>query len=71
MNIIAQDKWDTMTWLLCQGETQREVARRVGVNRETVMLTARALGERRTISDAMRRHHERRRSLAAKDRPND
>lgn len=67
MNIIAQSKWDEMTWLLCQGETQREIARRVGVNRDTVMLAARALGERRTRSEGMRRYHERRRAMEARN----
>jgi hypothetical protein len=61
MNIISQDKWDAMMWLLGQGETQREIAHLVGVNRETVMLAARASGDNRTRSDGMRRHHERRR----------
>jgi transposase len=60
VNILPQHKWDEMTWLLCQGETQREIARIVGVNRETVMLAARAMGERRTIAMAMRRYHQRR-----------
>jgi len=62
MNILPQDKWDIMVWLLCQGETQREVARRAGVNRDTVLLAARALGEQRSRSDGMRRYHERRRA---------
>jgi hypothetical protein len=61
VNIISQARWDAMMFLLCQGETQREIARRVGVNRETVMLAARACGERRSRSDGMRRYHERRR----------
>jgi hypothetical protein len=60
VNILPQDKWDMMTWLLCQGETQREVARRAGVNRDTVLLAARAFGEQRTRSEGMRRYHERR-----------
>lgn len=61
MNIIPQDKWDAMVWLLEQGETQRETARIVGVNRETVMRAARAGGDDTSISAAMRRYHERRR----------
>jgi hypothetical protein len=62
MNILPQSKWDEMTWLLCQGETQREVARRAGVNRDTVRLAAKALGELRTRSEGMRRYHARRRA---------
>ena len=67
MNIISQDKWDLMMWLLDQAETQREIARRVGVNRETVMLAARACGDTRTISQAMVRYHARRREVVTKD----
>lgn len=65
MNLIAEDKWLTMTWLIEQGETQREIARIVDVNRETVMLAARACGKRCTRSDAMRRYHQRRRARRA------
>jgi hypothetical protein len=32
------------------------------VNRDTVLLAARALGEQRSRSDGMRRYHERRRA---------
>jgi hypothetical protein len=64
VNIISQDRWDSMMWLLDQGETQREIARVVGVNRETVMLAARASGDTRSRSDAMRRYHQRRRESA-------
>ena len=69
MNIISQDKWDQMMWLLDQGETQREIARRVGVNRETVLLAARACGDARTISQAMVRYHARRREVVADPSP--
>lgn len=64
MNILPQKKWDMVVWLLGQGETQREIARMVGVNRETVMLLAREGGESRTRSAGMRRYHERRRQRA-------
>lgn len=64
MNIISQAKWDVMMWLLTIGETQREIARVVGVNRETVMIAARESGERRSRSDGMRRYHARRRHRA-------
>lgn len=62
VNILPQDKWDLMVFLICQGETHREVARRAGVDRDTVRLAAHAMGERRTRSDGMRRYHERRRA---------
>jgi hypothetical protein len=61
MNTLPQAKWDLAVWLLAQGETQREVARLAGVNRETVMLLARESGEQRSRSAGMRRYHQRRR----------
>lgn len=66
MNILPEDKWDAMVWLLGQGETQREIARIVGVDRSTVRLAAHACGEVRSRSEAMRRYHQRRMDSAAK-----
>jgi DNA-directed RNA polymerase specialized sigma24 family protein len=66
VNILPQDKWDAMMWLLGQGETQREIARRVGIDRGTVRKAAHECGDALSRSDAMRRYHQRRRDSAAK-----
>lgn len=62
MNILPDAKWDAVMWLLSQGETQREIARVVGVNRETVGRFARACGDAMTRPEAMRRAWQRRRT---------
>jgi DNA-directed RNA polymerase specialized sigma24 family protein len=66
VNILPQNKWDEMMWLLGQGETQREIARIVGINRDTVRKAAHACGDALSRSEGMRRYHQRRRESAAK-----